>query len=202
MPSLTAPPQIASLEMGFCPGSGQIWGEGPSMTSVTGRRDCWREWLLPGAELAPPCPAGHAFPWPSSTASALRARPSPAHSARPSGDVRVPVCKCRRKASGGASKQRQQLCSATPRECGCRDRANGVCTKTWARGVDVSVKKSKRQACPVGTVGLKHVRVSVSFTTMERPAPECPRPFLGLKRAPRVLLSFSTSSLPHLRIWR
>lgn len=98
VPSLTAPAQTAFLEMGFCPGSGQIWGEGPSMTPVPGRRDCWRERLLPGAELAPPCPAGHAFPWPSSTASALRARPSPAHSARPSGDVRVPVCKCRRKA--------------------------------------------------------------------------------------------------------
>ena len=50
--------------------------------------------LLPGVELAPPCPAGPASPWPSSGASALWATPNPAHSAPTSGDRPVQVCAC------------------------------------------------------------------------------------------------------------
>ena len=57
-----------------------------------GPREGPKEQLLPGAELAPRCPAGPASPWPSSAASALWATPSPAHSARASGDRRVHVC--------------------------------------------------------------------------------------------------------------
>lgn len=67
---------------------------GPSMAPTTGRRGRRRTQLLPGAELAPPCPAGPASPWPSSTASALRGEPA-RHSAQARGRA-VHVCKCRK----------------------------------------------------------------------------------------------------------
>lgn len=93
--------QHASLATGFCPGSGQVWREGKSWPAPLPRAQhdinnsqggCQRDWILPGAELAPPCPAGPASPWPSSTASALWTRPSPFPSAQASGDVCVHVC--------------------------------------------------------------------------------------------------------------
>lgn len=66
--------------------------QGPSVTLMTARLGEGR--LLPGAELAPQCPAGPAFPWPSSGASALWATPNPAHSAQTSRDRPVCVCAC------------------------------------------------------------------------------------------------------------
>lgn len=57
-----------------------------------GPREGPQEQLLPGAALAPRCPAGPASPWPSSGASALWVTPSPAHSARASGQA----CACTR----------------------------------------------------------------------------------------------------------
>lgn len=65
---------------------------GASVTPMTARLGEGR--LLPGAELAPRCPAGPAFPWPSSGASALWATPNPAHSAQTSGDRPACVCAC------------------------------------------------------------------------------------------------------------